>query len=124
MGRVWPDLLERVKTIKMSCGTYLAESEPIEVTDGIVVFGFPAELKFHRDALDKQDNKDLVHSTLVTLLGRDAGIAFVVTEPVKGTASKKPEPAAHPSSGGKDADIITSALNIFETGKVVRRDPV
>lgn len=134
VGRIWPELLGRVKAVKMSCGTYLSESEPVEVTDGIVVFGLPAEFKFHRDALDKQDNKDLVRSTLTALLGRDAGVAFVVTEPVKEVAAKKPgflpqasvsaHPRTDPSSGGKDADIITSALNIFEGGKVVRRDPV
>ena len=126
VGRVWPELLERVKAVKMSCGTYLAESEPVEVTDGIVVFGLPAELKFHRDALDKQDNKDLVRSTLIKLLRRDAGVAFVVTrktEPLPQIAASA-KIRTDPSSGGRDSDIITSALNIFETGKVVHRDPV
>ncbi|MBI3999356.1 MAG: DNA polymerase III subunit gamma/tau, partial [Candidatus Omnitrophica bacterium] len=71
IGRVWPELLERVKATKMSCGTYLSESEPVEVVEGLVVFGFPNELKFHTDAIEKQYNKVLVRSTLKSLLGQD-----------------------------------------------------
>ena len=122
VGRVWPQLLEQVKAIKMSCGTYLLEAEPVEITDGLVVFGLPVEFKFHRDALDKQDNKELVRSTLSALLGREAGVAFVVTEPVKDVAAQKPDP--EPPQPAKESDIITSALNIFEGGKVVHRDPI
>ena len=120
VGRVWPDLLEQIKAVKMSCGTYLSEAEPVEVADGLVVFGLPAEFGFHRDALDKQDNKDLVRSTLASLLGREVNVAFVATEPVKSVTTKKPEP--EPASAAKEPDIVTSALNIFEGSKVVRRD--
>ncbi len=127
VGRVWPELLERVKAIKMSCGTYLAEAEPVEVMDGLVIFGLPNEFKFHRDALDKQNNKDLVRSTLISLLGEEINVSFVVTEVTKEVV-KNPENQAPPVSagvsGGKDSDIVTSALNIFEGSKVIRRDPV
>ena len=127
VGRVWPELLERVKAIKMSCGTYLAEAEPLEIVDGFVVFGLPAEFKFHKEALEKQNNKDLVRTTLATLLGQEANISFVVTELSKDTVTKKmgeAQPVAL-SAGvlGKESDIITSALNIFEGSKVIRRDP-
>lgn len=128
VGRVWPDLLERVKAVKMSCGTYLAEAEPVEVIDGLVVFGFPAEFKFHKESLEKQNNRDLICSTLVSLLGQAVNVSFVVTEPSKETVTKKPgEVEALSASGaasGKESDIITSALNIFEGSKVIRRDPV
>ncbi len=127
VGRVWPELLEQVKAIKMSCGTYLAEAEPVEVVDGLVVFGLPTEFKFHRDALDKQANKDLVRSTLVSLLGGEVNVSFVVTEVAKGVA-KTPENQTQPVSagvsGGKESDIVVSALNIFEGSKVIRRDSV
>ena len=112
----------------MSCGTYLSEAEPIEVVDGLVVFGLPTEFKFHKEALEKKDNKELVRSTLSSLLGCDLRVSFVVTEPLRGvrsqpsslqeSAAKKPE--GEPQA--KDAEIIDSALNIFEGSKVVHRD--
>ena len=119
VGHVWPELLERVKAIKMSCGTYLSESEPVEVTDGFVVFGFPAEFKFHKEALEVQSNKEIIRSTLVSLLGRETGVSFVITEAVKVVVTKPLEQV--PSA--KDHDIITSALNIFDGSKVIHRDP-
>ncbi|OGW85645.1 MAG: DNA polymerase III, subunit gamma and tau [Omnitrophica bacterium RIFCSPHIGHO2_02_FULL_46_11] len=121
VGRVWPDLLERVKAIKMSCGTYLAESEPVEVVDGFVVFGFPVEFKFHKEAIEHQSNKELVRSTLNTLLGATVNVSFVVTQPVKNVTTSPVSSAQ--LSDVKESEIITSALNIFEGSKVVRRDP-
>ena len=119
IGRVWPELLERVKATKMSCGTYLSESEPVEVVEGLVVFGFPNEFKFHKEAIEKQNNKDLVRSTLKSLLGQDVNISFVLTELAKDTATKKVE--GQPPA--KNSEIVTSALNIFDGSKVVHRDP-
>ncbi|MBI4372460.1 MAG: DNA polymerase III subunit gamma/tau [Candidatus Omnitrophica bacterium] len=118
VGRVWPDLLERVKALKMSCGTYLSESEPVEVVDGLVVFGFPSEFKFHKEALEKQAHKDLIRSTLKSLLGTEINISFVLTEPAKEPAKK-----VESSLPAKDSEIITSALNMFDGSKVVHRDP-
>lgn len=114
--RIWPDLLERVKAIKMSCGTYLAEAEPVEVADGLVVFGFPNDLKFHKESLEKQDHRDLIRNTLVALLGRDARVSFVITAADK-TVQQVPQATAIP-----DSEIITSALNIFSGGKIIRRE--
>ena len=119
VGKVWPELLERVKTIKMSCGTYLSEAEPTEVMDGIIVFGFPSEFKFHKEALEKQDNKDLIRKTLSELLGGEVGISFVVTQAVKEAVVKRIEE----QEPAKESDIVTSALNIFDGSKVVHRDP-
>ena len=119
VGRVWPDLLEQVKTKKMSCGTFLSEAEPVDVEDGIVVFGLPSEFRFHKEALDRQDNKELVRKTLAVLLGREASVAFVITE-------VKLEPAARPSepeaTDAKTNDIIHSALEIFDGSKIARRE--
>ena len=117
VGRVWPDLLERVKAVKMSCGTFLAEAEPVDVVDGIVVFGLPSEFKFHQESLEKQDNKELVRLTLSSLLGRSLGVSFVVTDPVTVVSVKKPEPV---SPDPKGAEIISSALDIFEGSKIIQ----
>ena len=120
VGRVWPELLERIKTVKMSSGTYLSEGEPVEVTDGIVVFGFPGAFKFHKEALEKQDNKELIRETLAGLLGSEVGVSFVMTQTVKEVAPKKMDLEKELE---KESDIITSALNIFDGSKVIHRDP-
>ncbi|OGX03979.1 MAG: DNA polymerase III, subunit gamma and tau [Omnitrophica bacterium RIFCSPLOWO2_12_FULL_50_11] len=117
VGRVWPDLLERVKAVKMSCGTFLAEAEAVDVMEGIVVFGLPGEFKFHQEALEKQDNRELVRLTLSSLLGRNVGVSFVVTEAIGDVEVKKPKPE---SANPKGSEIISSALDIFEGSRIVR----
>ena len=116
--RVWPELLERIKAIKMSCGTYLSEGEPVEVVDGLIVFGFPGEFKFHKEALEKKDNKELIRQTLGALLNGEVQISLVVTEAEsQKTTTKKPEPLSQ-----KEHDIITSALDVFQGSKIIYRD--
>lgn len=119
VGRVWPELLEKIKAMKMSAGTYLSESEPAEVIDNLVVFGFPATLKFHKESLEKKDNKELIRSTLSTLLGEMVQVSFVIAQ-IEGQqiqSVKKPEPLS-----SKEHDIITSALDMFQGSRVIYRD--
>jgi DNA polymerase III subunit gamma/tau len=119
VGRIWPDLLERVKATKMSCGTFLSEAEPVDVVEGIVVFGFPVEFKFHKEILERQENRELIRTHLAALLGKKAGVSFVVTEPEARVVVKKEEPVLKNS---KDLEIITSALDVFQGSHIIRQE--
>lgn len=119
LERIWPELLEGVRKVKMSCGTYLAEAEPVDVTDGYAVFGFPAEFKFHKESLESKENKELIRSKLVELLNCQIGVSFVVTEPEQAVTPKKEKPAA---SAPDNSEIIMAALNVFEGSKVIYRE--
>ncbi|OGW80753.1 MAG: DNA polymerase III, subunit gamma and tau [Omnitrophica bacterium RIFCSPLOWO2_12_FULL_44_17] len=119
--RVWSDLLEKVKAIKMSCGTYLAEAEPIDVADGLVVFGLPVEFKFHKEALETKDHKKIIQTALEGLLGNPVRISFAITEPDRASGESEPgEDKAQTIAFEKE--IITRALNVFEGSKVIYRE--
>ncbi len=124
--RVWPDLIERVKSIKMSSGTYLTEALPVDVIDGFAVFGFPAHLKFHKETLEQQSHKDLIRSTLSTLIGTQVNVSFIIKDGVP-SATNNSKPSAlnagpTETQHANNADIINSALNIFEGSKVIHKD--
>ncbi len=127
--RVWPELVDKVKSTKMSCGTYLAEALPVEVVDGFAVFGFPLHLKFHKEALDQQAHKDLIRSSLSALIGTNVNVSFVIKDEAqnpKNLVTPKPSvlnAAASEVLSGKEADIINSALHIFGGSKIIHRDP-
>jgi len=124
--RVWPELVERVKAIKMSCGTYLSEALPVEVVDGFAIFGFPLHLKFHKESLEQQSHKDLIRSTLGALMGIEANVSFIIKdadESLRNAVNTKTSPVSPaPAEVSKEGDIVNTALNIFGGSKIVHRD--
>ncbi len=140
ISRVWPDLLQRVKSVKMSCGTFLSESEPADVVDGIAVFGFPSELKFHKEVLEQSENKELIRSHLSALLQKNVGVSFVITTAAQtaqkpkiesrniesNSTTKMNQSAAQvesvPTPNLSESEIIASALDVFDGSRILRRD--
>jgi len=117
MERAWPELLSRVKTTRMSIGTYLSESEPLEVAGNKITFGFPVEFKFHKETLDHQNNKSFIQKTLEDLLRTRVQIEFVITKAEKiEKVAQQPEQAKT-----DDSEVILSALDIFQGSKVIRK---
>ncbi|PIQ86421.1 MAG: DNA polymerase III subunit gamma/tau [Candidatus Omnitrophica bacterium CG11_big_fil_rev_8_21_14_0_20_45_26] len=113
---VWPELLARVKEKRMSIGMFLSESAPIEAGGTRVVFGFPAEFKFHKETIEQQNNKLFVRDILSELLGCQAEVVFVLTE-----AEQVEKPAAGQPVKDPNVDIVMSAMEIFEGSKVIRK---
>ncbi len=116
--RVWPDLLAQVKAKRMSIGMFLSEAEPIEVTNNLVVFGFPVEFKFHKETIEQQNNKMFVRDMLRAILKSKMDITFVVTEPDQSEQAAPTQPLANT---GVDPDIVSSVLDIFDGSRVIRK---
>ncbi len=116
--QVWAELLEQTKAKRMSIGMFLSESEPVEVAGNLVVFGFPTEFKFHKETIEQQTNKAFVRDILRGIMKRPVDVTFVVTEAER-TEKLVPQSSAQPSPA--DANVIMSALEIFEGSKVIRK---
>jgi len=118
--KVWPQILEAVKSKEMSTGMFLAEAEPVEITLEAIVLGLPEEFQFHKEMLDRVEKRRLVEAIAGEALGRDVQIQFVTTklQQEEGAASAKSE--KEPSS--KLPEIVRQAMDIFQGSKIVRAD--
>ncbi len=114
--RLWAEVVELVKTKKMSCGMFLSEAAPLEVEDGLIVLGLPGEFKFHKENLEKLENKKLVEEIFQSLLGTQARVSFVITVPDK-VSLRASGPAVEKESV---PEIVASAVKLFE-GKIVQK---
>jgi len=115
--RVWPEVIEQVKLKEMSTGLFLAESAPVEVTDGVIVLGFPEEFSFHKEMLEAPEKSKLVEETLGQILGRRVRIQLVTTQLPSSPSEGQTEPSKAPT---KVPEIVRDALNLFGGGKIVR----
>ena len=117
---VWPQVIEYVKTKRMSTGIFLSESEPVETSDSVVTLGLPSEFQFHKETLEKDANRRLVEEAFEVVAGKKVHVQFVVT---KGVSSAGAAQAAQPQEdASKLPDIITQALDIFDGAKIVRKE--
>jgi len=120
--KIWPRVIEYVKSKRMSIGIFLSESEPVETTDHSVVLGLPVEFQFHKETLEKNANRKLVEEAFEAVSGKRVGIQFVITKTTE-ESEDAPQPAEEASADdGQLPEIISQALNIFEGAKIVRKD--
>lgn len=118
--KVWPQVIDYVKTKRMSTSLFLAEAEPVEVDGGTVVLGLPSEFRFHKETLEKESNKQVVEEAFTQMLGQKVRAQFVVTER-EGTTQDVSAPAAS-EEGNAVPDIVSKALEIFDGAKVLRKE--
>jgi len=118
--RVWPQVIELVKAKRMSLSLYLAEAEPAEVEDSVIVLGLPSEFRFHKETLEKDPNKQVVENAFTQVLGRKVRVQCVVTERDSTTQETDREEAS--AKDEEVPDIVSKALEIFDGSKVIRKD--
>ncbi len=118
---VWAQVIEAVKAKEMSTGMFLAESQPVEVTDGQVIIGFPEEFQFHREMLDRAEKRKLIEEIFSERLGSPVRIQFVTTRVLK--TETPAGPAATPKQTASQLpDIVQKAMDIFQGSKIVRSE--
>ncbi len=121
----WPRVIEYVKTKKMSTGIFLSEAEPVEVEGESVIVGFAAELQFHKETLEKNNNRQVVEEAFEVTLGKKVRVQFVITQADRVSAPAQPSAAPAAESGSKPnklPEIIHEALNIFDGAKIIRTE--
>lgn len=137
----WAQLIDVLKDEKMSVATFLLEARPIEVKNGSLVIGLPDGLNFHRESLDRPENKKLIEEILAKLLGRSLSLSFATfvkdinavseidqaePEPLEETELEMPdkeELSEEPSSEKKDNEdsIVKLTLKLFD-GKIISKN--
>ena len=117
--RIWPQVLEAIKTREMSTGMFLAEAEPIEATGNLVVLGLPEEFQFHREMLERTEKRRLIEGVFSQFLGAAPQIQFVTTRLVEG---ENPRAAPPEKEAPKLPEIVRQAMDIFQGSKIIRAD--
>lgn len=120
----WPRIIEYVKSKRMSNGIFLSESSPVEISGFTVTLGFAPDFQFHKDTLEKDANRKLIEEAFEVILAKRIKVLFVITQAeVEDQAPPVPAPQASVPAGSKLPEIIDQAMNIFDSAKLVRKDP-
>ncbi|MBL7071448.1 MAG: DNA polymerase III subunit gamma/tau [Candidatus Omnitrophica bacterium] len=124
--KAWPRVLQMIKGKKISVASYLLEGELSEAKGSIVTIGFPKRFNFHRESLERANNKKLVEETISGVLGHNVLIDFTTlkdSKPASETTEAAPEIdeelEREAAKDTFDEPMIQSALDIFD-GRIVK----
>jgi DNA polymerase-3 subunit gamma/tau len=112
--KVWPRVLEAVKAKKVSAGIFLSESEPVEMDGLRLTIAFPQEFVFHKETIEKKENRVLVETILSQELGQAIRLQCVVAR------SSDQAKTLSKDAQNQVPDIVESAIEMFQ-GKIIRR---
>jgi len=118
----WQQILAFIKQKKMSLATFLQGGEPVRIENNFLVIGFGPASGFHREALEYNNNKDIVREAVKNFAGEELGVMTEAldreVEIEEGLpAEEAASPPEEPASSKKIDPIVESAIDKFE-GKI------
>jgi DNA polymerase-3 subunit gamma/tau len=127
----WPKILQVIKNQKISIASYLLEGEVMKVDSSAITLGFYKKFNFHKEALERANNKKFIEKIASDAFGYKVKIEFVILEDSEasltqsGSTSKvnaaEEELERESKKEAFDEPLIQSAIEMFK-GKIVKNE--
>jgi len=117
---VWLNLLKIMRNKKISLASYLLEGKIDSVDADTFIIGFPKNFLFHKETLERLENRNLIEEGFKEILKRDVRVKFTTLSHSK-EYNIKPEESMSSLPTGEEIKepIVQSAIQIFK-GRVVK----
>lgn len=117
----WPRVLTQLNAKKPLMASFLLEGEPASFEQGKVKIDFPNIYRFHKEILEKPENKKMVEDILADILNMKIKVEFNLVEKLqrKSNFTFEPEPKKEKIEE-QDAEV-KDALRVFN-GSVVKNN--
>lgn len=80
--KIWPDMMKKIKSEKISIQALLSEGTPHDVEGNTLYVLFKDGFGFHKDAVGKDNNKKYIEQTLNNILSSNMNIKFMMEDEV------------------------------------------
>jgi DNA polymerase-3 subunit gamma/tau len=115
---IWPRLIARVRKERPLISEWVESGALLEITNGVVVLGFPREATLAREACERANNRTFVEKILSELAGSSLQLKCELRDGlvVERIAREEPrvEPAIDPMEKFKNDPLIQKALAEFK----------
>jgi len=129
-NQAWPIILNKVKKTKMAVYSFIIANNLITIENNKLIIGFNKEYTFHKESLEKQNNKILLQDLIKKETGRVLAIECIINDNGKGdsfleaeqenkkkvakTRNGENKERAERAGEEKDNTLIKESLNLFE----------
>jgi len=76
--QAWPTILDRIKKTKMAVYSFIIANNSITIENDKLIIGFNKEYTFHKESLEKQNNKILLQELIKEKTGRLLAIECII----------------------------------------------
>jgi DNA polymerase-3 subunit gamma/tau len=100
--RTWPEVLQKVKSEKISAALFLMEGKPEAVTGQTLVINFPPQFVFYKEALERAENRSIIEKYLKEVLAKNITVKFFIVEAAQDAIGKPDDKATVPPDARTD----------------------
>ncbi|MFC1708756.1 DNA polymerase III subunit gamma/tau [Candidatus Omnitrophota bacterium] len=100
----WPQIVEAVSEKKMSVATYLKDSRPIKLEQGVLTVGFSKKAVFYKEAVEQRHNQKIITDRINELFNVMISLSFELLDDLE------TETAVEETN----SEFLNSALHIFK----------
>ena len=80
LRQAWPKILERVKKTKIAVYSFILANNLIAVENNKLIIGFNKEYTFHKESLERQNNKMLLQELIKEEIGRILAVECIIND--------------------------------------------
>ena len=80
LTQAWPMILDRIKKTKMAVYSFIIANNSITIENDKLIIGFNKEYTFHKESLEKQNNKMLLQELIKEKTGRLLAIECIIND--------------------------------------------
>ena len=110
----WPQLLDGISLKKMSVATYLKDSKPIRLEDGVLTIGFDKRALFYKEAVEQRNNQKIIKDKMSELFNTMISLKFELLEDLDNLKDDK-------ETKDPDNTFLNTVLDVFN-GRLFRKD--
>ncbi|MDD5006178.1 MAG: DNA polymerase III subunit gamma/tau [Candidatus Omnitrophica bacterium] len=117
MINVWPQVIDAVSEKKMSVATYLKDSRPLRLENGVLTIGFAKRAVFYKEAVEQRHNQKIIVDRINDLFNTMLSLKFELFEDIDNLGKQDIKDAQN----NQDSEFVKSVLNTFN-GRLFRKD--
>ncbi|MCX5716184.1 MAG: DNA polymerase III subunit gamma/tau [Candidatus Omnitrophica bacterium] len=121
--KIWPEVISRMHQKKASVSSFLAEGEPASVEAGLIKIGLPKIHRFHKEILEKPENKKTIEGILSELLRAKVKTDFLLVDNFQ-KKNNVTLGSAQDAPANEDANdpLVKDAMDVFKGAKIIKNN--
>lgn len=105
----WDNVLRAIKKQRVALHALIMEGKPVSYNNNVLTIAFEDGFRFHKEAIEKKENKEMVQQIISKCVHSNLEIKFVMTEDLIYAEQKKNEKPQKEES----EDLVEEVLNVF-----------
>jgi len=102
----WNSILKAIKAERISLHALIMEGKPVKFKNNVLTIAFEDGFRFHKEAIDKRENKEIVQKIINGYLNSNIEVNFAMTEDIDTTNEEKKEVK-------QDEELIQKVIDTF-----------